>query len=85
MPEWLGWAATAVFTASYFCKDAGWLRRVQMLGALMWVVYGLASHARPVVAANLLVLTAAAISTWRPSRERAASIAVDGRDARNET
>jgi hypothetical protein len=65
MPEWLGWGATAVFTASYFCKGPGALRRVQMVGALMWVVYGLASHARPVVAANLLVLTAAAISTWR--------------------
>jgi len=65
MPEWLGWGATAVFTASYFCKNAGALRRVQMVGSLMWVVYGLASHARPVVAANLLVLTAAAISTWR--------------------
>lgn len=65
MPEWLGWVATTVFTASYFCKDSQSLRRVQMLGAVLWVIYGVASHARPVVAANLLVLTAAVVTTWR--------------------
>jgi hypothetical protein len=36
-----------------------------MLGAVLWVIYGVASRARPVVAANLLVLTAAAVATWR--------------------
>jgi hypothetical protein len=53
--EYLGWSATAVFVASYLCKRAEALRRVQMLGALMWVVYGLLIKATPVVAANLLV------------------------------
>jgi hypothetical protein len=85
MPEWLGWSATAVFTASYFCKSAGALRRVQMAGALMWVVYGLASHARPVVAANLLVLTAAAISIWRPARETVSLVVVPGDSVEKET
>jgi hypothetical protein len=65
MLEWLGWAATAVFTASYFCKQAAWLRRVQMLGALLWIAYGFMSHARPVVVANVLVLAGAAMTTWR--------------------
>ena len=37
MAEWLGWTATAVFTASYFCRQAASLRRVQMLGALVGV------------------------------------------------
>ena len=60
MVEWLGWAATAVFAGSYFCKRASLLRRVQMLGALMWVGYGLLTKVAPVVAANLLVLGAAA-------------------------
>jgi hypothetical protein len=36
-----------------------------MLGALLWIGYSLAAHARPVVVANLLVLTAAATTTWR--------------------
>jgi hypothetical protein len=65
MFEWVGWIATAVFTASYLCRRSEWLRRMQMLGALLWIGYGLLSHARPVVVANLLVLTAAATTTWR--------------------
>jgi hypothetical protein len=65
MLEWLGWFATAVFTASYLCRDAASLRRVQMTGAVLWVVYGLLLPARPVVAANLLVLAAAAAASWR--------------------
>ncbi len=55
----LGWAATAVFVASYFFRKPQWLRRIQMAGALMWVAYGFIVHAMPVVVANLLVLGAA--------------------------
>ena len=58
--EYLGWAATAVFVSSYFCARAETLTRVQMAGAAMWVAYGLAIGASPVIAANLLVLAAAA-------------------------
>jgi hypothetical protein len=65
MFEWVGWAATAVFTASYFCRRDVGLRRVQMLGALLWIAYGFMSHARPVVVANVLVLAGAAMTTWR--------------------
>jgi len=70
MLEWLGWAATAVFTASYFCKRAEWLRGVQMLGALLWIAYGFASHARPVIVANVLVFTAVAMATWQRHHSR---------------
>jgi hypothetical protein len=59
MVEYLGWAATAVFVGSYLCRSADALKRVQMLGALMWVAYGLLIQATPVVAANLLVFGAA--------------------------
>ena len=38
MIEYLGWVATAVFVGSYFCKRPAALKRVQMIGALMWVV-----------------------------------------------
>ena len=58
MVEYLGWAATAVFVGSYFFRD-GALRRAQMLGAAMWIVYGLSIRAAPVAVANLLVLLAA--------------------------
>jgi hypothetical protein len=58
--EALGWASTAVFVASYFFTRADTLVRVQIAGALMWVGYGLLMRAPPVVAANLLVVAAAA-------------------------
>lgn len=62
----LGWIATAVFAGSYFAGSPGKLRRLQMVGALLWVAYGVLVQALPVVAANLLVLAAAA---WTARRE----------------
>lgn len=59
MIEYLGWAATAVFVGSYFCRQPDALRRTQMLGAAMWIAYGLYIEAAPVAVANLLVLLAA--------------------------
>ena len=55
MVETLGWVATAVFALSYFCKQPNSLRRVQAFAAILWVSYGLAIHALPVVVANLIV------------------------------
>ena len=69
MVEYLGWIATAVFVGSYFCAAPEMLKRVQMLGALMWVAYGFLIGASPVIAANLLVFGAAA---WTMQRQRPA-------------
>jgi hypothetical protein len=65
--EALGWAATATFVGSYLCARAGALVRVQLAGGLMWIAYGALTRAAPVVAANALVVLAAA---WkcRPRR-----------------
>ena len=63
--ESLGWAATAVFVSSYFCARPQTLKRVQMVGATMWTAYGITIGSVPVVAANLLVLAAAAWSGRR--------------------
>lgn len=60
MIDYLGWAATAVFVGSYFCARAVSIKRVQMLGALMWAAYGVLIGAPPVIVANLLVFGAAA-------------------------
>lgn len=68
MIEYLGWAATAVFVSSYFFARAEWLKRVQMVGALMWMLYGLLIGALPVVVANLLVFGAAAWTAARTAR-----------------
>jgi hypothetical protein len=67
MIEYLGWAATAVFVGSYFCTRSQVLKAVQMVGALMWVGYGLFIGASPVVAANLAVFAAAG---WTLVRSR---------------
>jgi len=63
--ECLGWAATAVFVASYFFARPSLLRVVQMLGALLWVTYGMLINASPVIVANILVFSAAAWTTFR--------------------
>lgn len=64
----LGWAATALFVGSYFFARPAALRTVQMLGALLWIVYGALIGAPPVIVANALVVAAAA---WTIARQRA--------------
>jgi hypothetical protein len=63
--EALGWAATVVFTASYVCRGASAMLRVQLVGALLWMAYGMVLQATPVVAANAIVVAAAAVAVWR--------------------
>ena len=65
--ECLGWAATGVFVASYFFARPSWLRAIQMLGALLWITYGLLIGALPVIIANMLVFAAAAWTSLRKS------------------
>jgi hypothetical protein len=61
----LGWIATAVFVGSYFFSKPAALRACQMLGAMLWIVYGVLIGAKPVIAANLLVFAAAAWTLLR--------------------
>lgn len=56
----IGWVATGVFIGSYFSKSPVALRRLQMLGALIWAVYGFLMHAPPIIVANILLIVAAA-------------------------
>jgi hypothetical protein len=63
--ETLGWVATGVFVMSYFFAKPSLLRGVQMLGALLWVAYGVLIHASPVIVANVLVFSAAAWTTFK--------------------
>lgn len=66
----VGWAATGVFVGSYFFTRAESIRRTQMAGALMWLVYGLLIGAYPVIVANVLVFGAAAWSLARAARAK---------------
>jgi hypothetical protein len=70
--EWLGWTATAVFVGSYFARPT-LLRGVQMVGALLWVGYGMLIHASPVIVANVLVFSAAAWTTFRRASRQPAN------------
>lgn len=71
----IGWVATAVFTASYFARRAETLRYLQMAGATLWLVYGIAIDAPPVIVANVLVLGAA---TWTTMRGRSQGVRARG-------
>jgi len=63
--ECVGWAATAVFVGSYFFGRPSLLRIVQMVGALLWIAYGVLINASPVIVANVLVFSAAAWTLFR--------------------
>ena len=67
MLETLGWIATVIFTTSYFARNQASLRRIQAAAACLWIVYGLAISALPVVVANAIVAVAAIASSFRPS------------------
>lgn len=66
--EWLGWCATTVFVGSYFCARPSLLRAVQMVGALLWVLYGSLIGSSPVIVANVLVLSAAGWTAFRAAQ-----------------
>ena len=61
----IGWTATAVFSTSYFFKEAATLRKIQAVAASLWVFYGVAIHSAPVVVANLIVGIAALYTSMR--------------------
>lgn len=65
MFEWIGWIATAVFAASYFCRNTAALRRLQALAAVLWIGYGIIIKAPPVIVANLVVAVMALLSSFQ--------------------
>lgn len=68
--DMVGWVATAVFVASYFFSKPALLRGLQMLGAALWVAFGVLIASKPVIASNVLVFAAAA---WTLFRDRSAT------------
>lgn len=70
LPDGLGWAATAIFASSYFCRGTRRLRMVQALASLVWASYGALIRAAPLIVANLVVASLALYSAWRGRPER---------------
>ena len=64
----VGWAATALFAASYFCREPRTLRLTQAAAALLWLAYGVVLQAAPVIVANVIVASLALWSAWSDSR-----------------
>ncbi len=81
LTDWLGWTATAVFVGSYFFRRPAALRGVQMLGAALWILYGVLIAATPVVAANVLVFAAAAWTLLRGNAAQTPAADAAGRGA----
>jgi len=65
MIDCIGWIATAVFAVSYFCRRPETMRRVQASAAALWILYGIAIKAPPVIVANLVVAAVAIISSFQ--------------------
>ena len=68
MLDGLGWIATALFAASYFCKTSRAMRRFQASAALLWVGYGIWMNALPIIVANVIVAALAVYSDWKQAR-----------------
>lgn len=66
MPDWIGWIATTVFAASYFCREPLKLRLTQATAALLWLGYGIIIMAPPVIASNIIVAGLAIASALKP-------------------
>ena len=66
----IGWMATGVFVASYFFSKPAMLRGLQMLGAALWMTFGVLIASKPVIVSNVLVFAAAA---WTLARQWAAT------------
>jgi hypothetical protein len=77
MIDAIGWAATAIFLASYSCADPRKLRLMQAAAALVWAGYGAMLHAIPIIAANLLVAGVAVYSAVQGLRQARAPEATE--------
>lgn len=73
--ESVGWIATAVVGASFFFDSPTTLRKVQIVGALLWLSYGVVIGSMPVIVANMLVFT---MATWSLIRLRRSWVPVSG-------
>jgi len=70
MLDAIGWTATAGFSLSYLFKNGATLRRVQAIAAVLWIAYGVAISAKPVIVANLIVAVSALGSAFSSARRQ---------------
>lgn len=56
MTEILGWVATALVLLSFTIHNMRKLRLVNMLGCILWIVYGFILMIKPVIFVNMSIL-----------------------------
>ena len=71
MNDAVGYLATAVVLCSYMFKNPSTLRRIQAMGAVLWMLYGFLLHSGPVIVANLLIVGIALWSSVRVASKTA--------------
>lgn len=54
--EWVGYLASVVVAVSLMMSDIKKLRWLNLLGAILFVAYGMAIHAYPVAAVNFFIV-----------------------------
>lgn len=54
--EWLGYLASGTVAISFVMKSINKLRFINLVGAILFVIYGIKIHAMPVVLVNLFVV-----------------------------
>lgn len=65
MSDLVGWLATAIFAVSYFARNPVTMRWIQAGAALCWIIYGIVLHSMPVIVANVIVVSLAALTALR--------------------
>jgi uncharacterized BrkB/YihY/UPF0761 family membrane protein len=53
--ELIGWLATILIIVSFMQKDILILRKLSLLGAILWIAYGLISEAWSIVFLNSII------------------------------
>jgi hypothetical protein len=68
--ELLGWIATVIIGCSFFVNSLNKLKIIQLISAVLWAVYGLLIHSKPVLIANILVMVSIFLSSiWKRLRK----------------
>lgn len=69
LPEIFGWVATFFRSAGMLCKSANLVKYFVSAGNLFWLISGLLTHNRPLVASNAICLAIMAIEIIRLKRK----------------
>jgi|AntRauTorckE6833_2_1112554.scaffolds.fasta_scaffold00024_79 uncharacterized protein with PQ loop repeat len=55
MLDFIGWVATILIIISFIFRDIYKLRLFSMIGAFLWIVYGIMANAYPIIILNVVV------------------------------